>query len=173
MADTVIPFRHDSSPTSARSKRRRGAKAGQCPVAKMARQQGRNVTTYMRLEIERGGGHPWVQKAYADIEGIEEAASAKPARSLEGAMLQIMLAFADVDCLTSHVTGIGSGCDAEARACAERLDARISRYLHSALAAIEAVSGVPREYLGGEYYMSRELCPFLGKPKRRRAGGAS
>jgi hypothetical protein len=119
----------------------------QCPVAELARRQVRNISDYQRLEVERGYDHQWMRKAFEKIPAAEEEALTVQATSLEGAMFQIMLAFANVDCLESLVTGIGSNSDAEAQQSAGRLHAQIARYLYSAVAAIEAVSAVPREEL--------------------------
>ena len=76
------------------------------------------------------------------------AAAEIQATSLEGAMVQIMLAHAEADMMASSTE--------ESNAAQMRT---ISKLLYSALVIIEQAAGVPREELGGEAYMRRDLDP--------------
>jgi hypothetical protein len=81
---------------------------------------------------------------------LEAMAAEIQAGSLEGAMIQIMLAHAEADVMAASTEESN---EAQMRT--------ISKLLYSALAAIEQVSGVPREELGGEHYMCRDLDPHV------------
>ncbi len=70
------------------------------------------------------------------------------AGSLEGAMVQIMLAHVEADLMAASTEESN---EAELRT--------IAKLLYSALAAIEQVVGVPREELGGKAYLTRDLDP--------------
>ncbi len=72
-----------------------------------------------------------------------------PASTLEGAMVQIMLAHAAADLMEG---------DRDDGTAAVQMRT-ISKLLYSALVVIETVAGVPREELGGEAYMRRDLDP--------------
>ena len=79
---------------------------------------------------------------------LEAMAAEIQASSLEGAMIQIMLAHAEADIMSASTE--------ESAEASMRI---ISKLLHSALAAVEQVAGVRREEVGGEHYMCRELDP--------------
>ena len=82
------------------------------------------------------------------------------ASSLEGAMLQIMLAHAEADLMAARTE---ESSEAEMRT--------IGKLLYSALAAIEQAVGVPREELGGKAYLIRDLDPhawWLGAGRKIR-----
>ncbi len=70
------------------------------------------------------------------------------ASSLEGAMVQIMLAHAEADVMAASTEESN---EAQMRT--------ISKLLYSVLTALERLAGVPREELGGEAYLTRELDP--------------
>ena len=70
------------------------------------------------------------------------------AGSLEGAMVQIMLAHAEADVMAASTEESN---EAQMRT--------ISKLLYSVLAAIEQVADVPREELGGKAYLTRDLDP--------------
>ena len=70
------------------------------------------------------------------------------AGSLEGVMAQTMLAHAAAD-----------GMAASTEETTEQDMWTISKLLYSALAVLERVAGVPREELGGETYLTRDLDP--------------
>ncbi|MCZ6859846.1 MAG: hypothetical protein O7I42_06155 [Alphaproteobacteria bacterium] len=82
-------------------------------------------------------------------EALEAMAAEIPASTLDGAMVQIMLAHAAADLMEAD--------SADATAAVQMRI--ISRLLYSALAVVEQVAGVPREQLGGEAYMRRDLDP--------------
>ena len=79
---------------------------------------------------------------------LEAMAAELQASTLEGAMVQIMLAHAAAD-LMAHCTEETTEQDMR----------RISKLLYSALAALEQATGTAREELGGEAYMVRDLEP--------------
>ncbi len=79
---------------------------------------------------------------------LETMAAEIQAGSLEGAMIQIMLAHAEADLMAASTEESNDG---QMRT--------ISKLLHSVLAAIEQAAGVRREELGGEHYMCHELDP--------------
>ena len=81
-------------------------------------------------------------------EALEAMAAEIQAGSLEGAMVQIMLAHAEADMMAASTE---ESSEAQMRT--------ISKLLHSALVAIEQAAGVPREELGGEAYLRRDLDP--------------
>ena len=81
-------------------------------------------------------------------EALETMAAELQAGSLEGAMVQIMLAHAEADLMAASTEESN---EAELRT--------IAKLLYSALAAIEQVVGVPREELGGKAYLTRDLDP--------------
>ena len=81
-------------------------------------------------------------------EALEVMAAEIQAGSLEGAMVQIMLAHAEADLMAASTE---ESSEAQMRT--------IAKLLYSALAAIEQVAGVPREELGGEAYLTRKLDP--------------
>ena len=70
------------------------------------------------------------------------------ASSLEGAMVQIMLAHAEADVMAASTEESN---EAQMRT--------ISKLLYSTLAALERATGVPREKLGGKAYLTRDLDP--------------
>jgi len=79
---------------------------------------------------------------------LEAMAAEIQASSLEGAMVQLMLAHSQADLIAADGK---ESMDAEMRT--------VSKLLHSALAVLERVSNVPREELGGEAYMRCDLDP--------------
>ena len=79
---------------------------------------------------------------------LEAMAAEIQASSLEGAMVQLMLAHSQADLIAADGK---ESMDAEMRT--------VSKLLHSALSVLERVTGTPREELGGEVYMSRDLDP--------------
>ena len=79
---------------------------------------------------------------------LEAMAAEIQADSLEGAMVQIMLAHAEADVMAASTKESN---DASMRT--------ISKLLHSALTAMERAAGVSREDVGGTAYMRRELDP--------------
>ena len=81
-------------------------------------------------------------------EALEAMAAEIQASSLEGALVQIMLAHAAADIIAASS---GENTEANMRT--------VSKLLHSALAALEQATGVPREELGGEAYLRRDLDP--------------
>ncbi len=81
-------------------------------------------------------------------EALEAMAAEVQASSLEGAMVQIMLAHAEADVMAASTEESN---EAQMRT--------ISKLLYSTLAALERAAGVPREKLGGEAYLTRELDP--------------
>ena len=83
-------------------------------------------------------------------EALEAMAAEIQAGSLEGAMIQIMLAHAEADLMAASTEESN---EAQMRT--------ISKLLYSALAAIEQVAGVPREEVGGDHYMCRDLDPHV------------
>ncbi len=91
-----------------------------------------------RAHIERQESHLADRRTALEAMGAEIQAS-----SLEGAMVQIMLALEVADLMA------GSGEDMQT----------ISKLLYSVLAMIEQAAGVPREELGGEAYMPHRLDP--------------
>ncbi len=91
-----------------------------------------------------------VEYRLSDRWGALEAMAAEiPANSLEGAMVQIMLAHAAADLMEA---------DRDDNTAAVQMRT-IGKLLYSALVVIEQVAGVPREELGGEAYMHRKLDP--------------
>ena len=93
--------------------------------------------------LERQEGHLSDRR-----EALEAMAAEIPASSLEGVMCQIMLAHAEADVMAASTE---ESTEAEMRT--------ISKLLYSALAAVEQAVGVPREALGGEAYLTRDLDP--------------
>ena len=93
---------------------------------------------------------------------LEAMAAEIQAGSLEGAMIQIMLAHAEADVMSASTEESN---DDQMRT--------ISKLLHSALAAIEQAAGVRREELGGEHYMCRDLDPhaLVAEDTANRAAG--
>ena len=81
---------------------------------------------------------------------LEAMAAEIQAGSLEGAMIQIMLAHAEADVMAASTEESN---DAQMRT--------IGKLLYSVLAVIEQAAGVRREELGGEHYMCRELDPHV------------
>jgi hypothetical protein len=81
-------------------------------------------------------------------EALEAMAVEIQASSLEGAMVQIMLAHAEADLMAANTD---ESTEAQMRT--------VSKLLYSALAAIEQVADVPREELGGKAYLTRDLDP--------------
>ena len=77
---------------------------------------------------------------------LEAMAAEIQASSLEGAMVQIMLAHAAADIIA-----------ASTEETAEQDMRTVSKLLYSALAALEQTTGVPREELDGEAYLTRDL----------------
>ncbi len=91
-----------------------------------------------------------VEFRLSDRWGTLEAMAAEiPASTLEGAMVQIMLAHAAADLMEA---------DSSDETAAVQMRT-ISKLLYGALAVIEQVADVPREELGGEAYMRRDLDP--------------
>ncbi len=91
-----------------------------------------------------------LDKRLADrCEALETMAAEIPASTLKGAMVQIMLAHAAADLMAA---------DAAEETSVVQMRT-ISKLLYSALAVIERVADVPREELGGEAYMRRDLDP--------------
>ncbi len=92
---------------------------------------------------------------------LEAMAAEIPASTLEGAMVQIMLAHAAADLMAA---------DSSDETAVVQMRT-ISKLLYSALAAIEQAAGVPREELGGEAYMRRDLDPhaLLAEAMKERA----
>ncbi len=80
---------------------------------------------------------------------LESMAAEVPASTLEGAMVQIMLAHAAADLMEAD--------SSDATAAVQMRT--ISKLLYSALAVIERVADVPREEVAGEAYMRRDLDP--------------
>lgn len=83
-------------------------------------------------------------------EALEAMAAEIQAGSLEGAMVQIMLAHAEADLMA-----------ASTEESSEQQMRTISKLLYSALAALERQAGVPREEVAGEAYMRRDLDPHV------------
>ena len=81
-------------------------------------------------------------------EALEAMAAEVQAGTLEGVMVQIMLAHAATDVMA-----------ASTEETSEQDMRTISKLLYSALAVLERVAGVPREELGGEAYLTRGLDP--------------
>ena len=79
---------------------------------------------------------------------LEAMAAEIQAGSLEGAMVQIMLAHAEADMMASSTEESN-----------ERQMRTISKLLYSALIALERAAGVSREEVAGEAYMRRNLDP--------------
>ena len=92
-----------------------------------------------RAHIERQEFHLADRRAALEAMGAEIQAS-----SLEGAMVQIMLALEVADLMAGSAEDMRT----------------ISKLLYSVLAMIEQSAGVPREELGGEAYMPRDLDPY-------------
>ncbi len=92
---------------------------------------------------------------------VEAMAAEIPASSLEGAMVQIMLAHAVADIMAS--TDETTVADMRT----------VSKLLYSALATIEQAAGVPREEVAGEAYMRRDLDPhaLVAEGEANRAAG--
>ncbi len=88
-----------------------------------------------------------------DSELLEETwlsdSARRPTGSLEGAMVQIMLAHAAADVMEA---------DRDDGIAAVQMRT-ISKLLYSALTVIEQVASVPREEVAGEAYMRRDLDP--------------
>ena len=76
-------------------------------------------------------------------------AAESQAGSLEGAMVQIMLAHAEADVMAASTEESN-----------EQQMRTISRLLYSVLTILERVAGVPRDKIGGEAYMLRDLDPY-------------
>ena len=81
-------------------------------------------------------------------EALENMAAEIQASSLEGAMVQVMLACTAADMIA-----------ASTEETAEQDMRTVSKLLYSALSLLEEQAGVPREELGGEAYMTRDLDP--------------
>ena len=81
------------------------------------------------------------------MEALEAMAAEVQASTLEGAMVQIMLAHAEADVMAASTE---ESSEAQMRT--------ISRLLYSALTVLERVASAPREELG-EAYMCRDLDP--------------
>ena len=114
------------------------------------RQFGLETDSPEYVRLERESHVVWRRK-----EAIEITLATTEATTLEGAMVQIMLADTLMDILCSS-----TGCDLE------EFRERSAGLLSSAVRVIEAVTGSDRDEYGGETYMSRKLDPH----EARRAG---
>ena len=103
-----------------------------------------NAPVAQRSRYER------VEFRLSDRWGTLEAMAAEiPASTLEGAMVQIMLAHAAADLMEA---------DSSDETAAVQMRT-ISKLLYGALAVIEQVADVPREEVAGEAYMRRDRDP--------------
>src|SRR5438067_674762 len=136
---------------------RRGLLAGAAlPVAGMGREAVRLDRVHGALE-ERAFASPEpargrllaeAERVMDRLYDVEDAASARRAARLAGAMVQVGLAMGDADTLESHVPG-GAG----------ELIGRIRANLYSVLAVLERAGGVPRAAVVGDRYMPARLDP--------------
>lgn len=145
--------------------------ASTCPVAALGRQIAANVAEFNRIDSNQNSDAG--RRRMSDLDdrrdGLEAAASEFLATSAAGAMLQIMLAMADLDCLESHTAGEDNAVPPEMAARARSAD----RCLWSAMLFIERATGVPFEAACGEYYARRSLSPFASASIEREDGAGA
>ncbi len=132
-----------------------------CPVAAIAREAGALIAGHRRNDeraLGMAAGAARTAAGMADravmdrVSALEELAARTRARSLEGALFQLVLAKADADDLRD-CAAVSMADDAEAAI------GRVHGLLHSAMSALEDVCGVRREAFVGEWYMRREYDP--------------
>ena len=82
-----------------------------------------------------------------------EMATVMRATTAAGAMLQVMLACGDAECILSHVS------DQHYDHCKE-MYRRVERCLYSVLGILAEASGTDPAEMGGNYYMSSEYDPL-------------
>ena len=91
------------------------------------------------------------QIAWDKFETLEKMADQLQAKTLEGALFQVMLVNSEIGYINeTNMT------DFEMRAIVRRL----KRLLHSVAAVLEREAGIDRGTIGGGYYMTPELDPF-------------
>ncbi|WP_338664327.1 hypothetical protein VQH23_03995 [Pararoseomonas sp. SCSIO 73927] len=86
------------------------------------------------------------------MENLEDTATYTPAASLEGALVQVMLAAMVADQFTAFALTEDQ---------AEEQGKRLSRLLYSIRGAIEAITGSHGAEALSEFYMRAEFNPFL------------
>jgi hypothetical protein len=144
-----------------------------CPVAEM----GREIAALWRafganedrsLELKEGAEHDRLERANAVIvdrrDALEELAAFTLARSLQGAMLQVALANEEADAISSYrEEGYATTVEEHGR--------RLNAALHSVVRLLEQLSGVSRQTVGAENYISADFDPhpalaaaLTGKP---------
>ena len=129
------------------------------PVAQIGRDLATNWRQYWRIDEDGASGEAHspektrqkrLEKHVADRRGALEAMAAEiQANSLEGAMVQIMLAHSAADTMEADRSDETAAVNMRA----------ISKLLYSALAAIEQATGVPREEMASDAYMRRDIDP--------------
>jgi len=112
-----------------------------CPVAPLAREAARQVRYHAYFEMRDPQLH---DQARRRLEEIEQAASRLKADSGEGALLQVMVAYALVEWLVNDHTG-------EKDEAAKALLARINGCLEGAANALRTVETLPLF----DWYMTR------------------
>jgi hypothetical protein len=133
-----------------------------CPVAAMGREVEALWTAFLAndrrvVKLKEGQEHDRLEMENEHIvdrrDALEELAACTPARSLVGAMFQLMLARSAADAMGSYVEGRWSK---------EGLhySRQIEACLYSVLRLLEEMSGTPAEEVGARHYMSRTFDPY-------------
>ena len=132
-----------------------------CPVAALAREAGTLIAAHRRNDDRLLALRPGSERVALDmadqavtdrLAALEELAARTRARSLEGALFQLLLTQIGADGLRDLA------CFRQADE-AEGHIGRVRGLLHSAVAALEDACGTPREAFAGEWYMRREFDP--------------
>jgi hypothetical protein len=146
-----------------------------CPVAALAREAGILIAAHRRNDGRLLTLRPGTERCALEmadeavmdrLAALEELAARTRARSLEGAMFQLVLAKTEVESLESLA-------DHRQAAEAGALVGRVNGLLHSAVAAIEDATGTRREAFAGDWHLRRELDPHAAVAEALAGEGAA
>src|SRR4030095_14954981 len=161
-----------TTPPARRAKVTTHTQDGDCPVAKLLREQIALHAAHRAFEEKESQEGKPEENPYKHelaclwgrIYAIEEEASWHYARSFRGMMFQLLLAHAELDTIDSFVPEESGG---------RQYIARLGRYLYSIMRALEVQTAVLAHECDGEYYARRDLDPLLPIDMARLEGGVS
>jgi hypothetical protein len=132
-----------------------------CPVAELGRQaavlfDAYTATEKTELTLKEGPERSRLERLGEHIEdhrlALEACAAGMQAQSVQGALYQVLLAYAEAYSLRD-MAALKEADDAE------KAIRRVSGLLYSAVRVLEQVSGIPADELGMEHYMHRRYDP--------------
>ena len=93
------------------------------------------------------------------VDALEECISTRRATSLEGVMMQLMVAGSALDIFRAEFDAACRNGECNPFL-AGRVERQITRFLYSALSVVEQAAGVSREEFAGDCYMPRSCDPL-------------